>query len=254
MKRGVLAVVVVLASGCGVPADEQARTLGTPPFGLLTTSTTVPPTTVPPEEGFRLTLYWVTADDQVVPGDPIGLPQAPTFQEVLDLLAEGPPVSEDSEPSTSTTSGTTGTTSPPALRTYITDGLNPEGEDSEQQGVGPLVTGVEGGMVDILINDRFRDEAAGNQSRYRLGIAQMVCTITQFPNANAVRLFDSRGQLPLVNLESTVIEVATRQNIGTCDPPQPRPPSTTSTTRAPRRTSSPVEPAGGAPSSVPRPG
>ena len=231
---GCLAASAFVA-GCGVPSSGDAQTLGTPPFGLLTSSTApAAPTTVPPEEGFRLTLYWVSPDFQIVPSEPIGLPEAPTFQTVLDLLTVGPPLAEGADDTTTTTpSASTDTTASQALRTFITEGLNPEGDEVEPAAVGPLIMAVDGGTVDVLIADRFRDESGATPQQFRLGIAQVVCTLTQFPNAEAVRFFDSRGQLPLVNLESSTIEVATRENIGQCDPP---PPVETTTTTAARRT------------------
>lgn len=223
----VVAAAAVLAA-CGVPTGGDVETLGTPPFGLLTTSTTTAQSTVPPEEGFRLTLYWATADDEIVPGDPIGLPKTPTFQEVIDLLAEGPPVGGAAGSTSEPRSGST-TTAQPMLRTYINDGLNPEGEDVEHRAVGPLVVQVEDGILDLLVADRFRDESQATPTRFRLAIAQVVCTVTQFENVSGVRFFDSRGQLTLVNLEQNPIEVATRANIGECEPPRER--STTTTSR-----------------------
>jgi hypothetical protein len=231
----VLAVALVLAA-CGVPTDGETRTLGTPPFGLLTTSTTTPPSTVPLDEGFRLTLYWVAPNDEIVPGEPIGLPETPTFQEVVDLLTEGPPASGTNGSSASSRPGSA-TTAPPTMRTYITEGLNPEGEDVEHRAVGPLVIQVQDGMLDVLVADRFRDESQATPTRFRLAIAQLVCTVTQFENVDGVRFFDSRGQLTLVNLEQNPIEVATRGNIGTCDPMPP-----TTTTRAPTTTTSTTSP------------
>ena len=231
-----------LVVGCGVPSGGDAQTLGTPPFGLAASSTApAAPTTVPPEEGFRLTLYWVSADNEIVPSEPIGLPEAPTFQAVLDLLTVGPPLAEGTNGTTTTSSSdSTDTTTPPPLLTFITEGLNPEGEDVEAGAVGPVVGRVDGGTVDVLIADRFREESVQTPARFRLGIAQVVCTLTQFPNADAVRFFDSRGQVPLVSLDSSIIEVATRENIGQCDPP-PAPVETT-TTAARRTTTS--DPAG----------
>jgi hypothetical protein len=219
-----LALLLALGA-CGVPADDEARTLGTPPFGLMTTTTTVPPATVPPEEGFSLQLYWVTPDDQVAPGDPVGLPEAPTFQDVLDLLSEGPPVGEAPTDDTTTTTVEGEPPPPSPLRSYITEGLSPffpeDDEDpaEERRSVGPYVVRVEHGVIDVLMADRFRDEAPGAPLRFRLGIAQVVCTVTQFENVDTVRFFDSRGQFPLVNLDAVSIEVATRDNIGQCDPP-----------------------------------
>jgi hypothetical protein len=204
----------VLAS-CGVPTEEGTRTLGTPPFGLLTTSTTVPPTTVPPGEGFRLTLYWVTPDDQIVPGNPIGLPTGPTFQQVVDLLVEGPP-RESVPPNDPRTVPTT--RSPAALRTYITEGLNPEPDGARHAAAGPLVREVENGVLDLLVDDSFRKASQETPTRFRLAIAQVVCTVTQFENVDTVRFFDSEGQLTLVNLEQIPIQTATRENIGDCDP------------------------------------
>lgn len=212
-------IVAFVLAACGVPAEEQARTLGTPPFDLLTSSTTVPTaTTVPPEEGFSLRLYWVTPDEQVTPGEPLGLPEAPTFQTVLNLLTEGPPVPEGTTDGSSTTTTAEGEEpAPPPLRTYITEGLKPETEGTEEA-LGPVVVNVDGGVLDILVADRFRDEASAQPARFRLGIAQVVCTVTQFDNVHTVRFFDSRGQLTLVNLDAITIEVATRDNIGRCDP------------------------------------
>jgi Sporulation and spore germination len=214
-------VAVALALiGCGVPSDRDARTLGTPPFGLLTTSTTTSATTVPQDEdGFPLTLYWVTADDQIVPGEPIGLPERPNFQQVIDLLAQGPPLDSASGGSSTPTSPTSGLSADTPLRTYITEGLNPESEDATRQAVGPLVVQVkDDGTLDVLVDDRFRDESQATPTRFRLAIAQVVCTVTQFENVDEVRFFDSRGQLTLVNLDQNPIETGNRGNIGRCDP------------------------------------
>jgi hypothetical protein len=213
-----MAAVVVagaLVASCGVPTEDGTRTLGTPPFGLLTTSTTVPPTTVPPGEGFRLTLYWVTPDDQIVPGKPIGLPGGPTFQQVVDLLVEGPPrdTAVPDDPHSATT-----TTSPATLRSYITEGLNPEPDGAQHAAAGPLVREVANGVLDLLVDDSFRQTSQETPTRFRLAIAQVVCTVTQFENVDTVRFFDSEGQLKLVNLQQIPIEVATRANIGDCDP------------------------------------
>jgi hypothetical protein len=232
-----LAVAAVLAvTGCGVPSDSRVRTVGTPPFGLLTTSTTSPTATVAPGEGFRLTLYWVGPDDAIVPGEPIDLPSNPTFQEVIDLLTEGPP-SGDAEATTTTRPGT-GTIAPPALRSYITENLNPEGDEVEHQAVGPLIVQSQSGLLDVLVDDRFRDESQATPTRFRLAIAQFVCTMTQFDNVDGVRIFDSRGQLTLVNLEQNPIDVGTRSNIGQCEPDgaAPRRPPTTTTSTSPPAT------------------
>ena len=249
-RRGwtaVVAAVVVAAAAvlaaCGVPTDGDVETLGTPPFGLLTTSTTTPQSTVPPDEGFSLTLYWATPDDEIVPGEPIGLPQTPTFQEVIDLLAEGPPV-DDSTAATSTPPSSSATTMQPTLRTYISEALNPEGEeepnpegeDDEHRAVGPLVVQVEDGILDLLVADRFREESQATPTRFRLAIAQVVCTVTQFENVSGVRFFDSRGQLTLVNLEQNPIEVATRANIGECEPTAEAPTSSATRRSSPEPT------------------
>lgn len=219
-------VAAVLAGACGVPTDSEARSLGTAPFDLLSTTTSsAQATTVPPEEGFEITLYWVNPDDQIVPGETFGLPGEPSFQQVIDLLVAGPPGSG---------SGPSGSTSPaePGLRTYVTEALNPgDDENGGQTGTGPLVTRAEGGRLDLLVDDRFRDESQATPTRFRLAIAQVVCTVTQFRNVDEVRFFDSRGQLTLVNLEQLPIEVATRDNIGRCQPRGGR--STTITTSAP---------------------
>ena len=244
-RTGTWLAAALLASaiaGCGVPAEDQARTLGTAPFGLLTSSTTVPAaTTVPADEGFSLRLYWVTPDEQVTPGEPLGLPEAPTFQTVLNLLAEGPPVPDGGNGGgSSTTTSAGGEAVPPPLRTYITEGLNPDPE-GQRSALGPVALNVDGGVLDILVADRFRDEASAQPARFRLGIAQVVCTVTQFDNVHTVRFFDSRGQLTLVNLDAITIEAATRDNIGRCDPPatETEAPAKRGVTTTTARTSSP---------------
>lgn len=225
-----LAVAAVVAA-CGVPTEEEARSLGTPPFGLLTTTTGATTTTVAPEEGFRLTLYWVGPTEEIVPGEPIGLTEAPTFQAVLDLLVDGPPVTDPEGTTTTTGAGSTETTAPTALRTYVTESLTPAGATPPNPG--PVVRAVDetSQIVEVLVADDF---AALPQ--FRLAVAQMVCTLTQFENASGVRFYDSRGQLNLSTVEGVPLDgqPATRANIGTCDPPPPQEATTTVATTAAR--------------------
>lgn len=224
---GLAALLAAAATfaGCGVPTEDEARSLGTPPFGLLTTTTGATTTTVAPEEGFRLTLYWVGPAEEIVPGEPIGLTEAPTFQAVLDLLVDGPPISVPDGTTTTTRAGSTETTAPTALRTYVTESLTPTGVTPPSPG--PVVRTVDetSQIVEVLVADDFAALA-----QFRLAVAQMVCTLTQFENAGGVRFYDSRGQLNLSTVEGVPLDgqPATRENIGTCDPPPP--PEETTTT------------------------
>lgn len=226
-------VVAALLAACGVPVDGEARSLGTPPFGLLTTTTGSTTTTVAPEQGFRLTLYWVGPTEAIVPGEPIGLPEAPTFQAVLDLLVAGPPVTEP-EGSTTTTTGpaSTETTAPTGLRTYVTESLTPTGVTPAAPG--PMVRAVDDAtqIVEVVVADDFIALPGG---QFRLAVAQMVCTLTQFENARGVRFFDSQGQLSINTVEGVPLDgqPATRENIGTCDPSPPPPPPEETTTTVP---------------------
>lgn len=225
------AVAVGLAGvvACGVPTDQEVRSLGTAPFDLLsTTSTSAQATTVPPDEGFQVTLYWVNGEDEIVPGETFGVPETPSFQQVVDLLVAGPP---------GTNGGAAGTapTGEPGLRTFVTEALNPgpDDEDGTASTSGPVVLRVEDRTMDLQVDDRFRDESQATPTRFRLAIAQVVCTVTQFKNVDEVRFFDSRGQLTLVSQDQLPIEVATRANIGRCEPRDPRTtPSTTTAARA----------------------
>jgi hypothetical protein len=212
-----VAVAAAAVAACGVPSEHAARPLPTDPFGLITT-TTAAPTTVPAPDGFRLTLYWVGPGDVIVPGMPIGLPEAPTFQTVLDLLVEGPgPVEPAGDPPD-------GQPPPGGLVTYVTESLHPAWRNDPAPG--PVVERVDEatGIVDIAVADEFFDASSAQPQRFRLAIAQIVCTVTQFENARGVRLFDSRGQpITLVNLDTVPIEppIGTRDNIGDCDPEPP---------------------------------
>jgi hypothetical protein len=235
--------IALVVSACGVPTNDEARTLGTPPFGLDTTAApAATTTTVPPEDGFRLVLYWVGQGDVLVPGEPTGLAEAPTFQTVIDLLVFGPASTSGTGPTETTTTTAAGdTTVSPALRTYVSESLHPDWAPTDAPG--PVVAAVDENT--LIVDVRVADDIA-TAPGFRLAVAQIVCTITQFDNASGVRFFDSSGQLNLSTIEGVPLDgdPATRENIGTCDPPTPDPTTTTTSvqTRARPSTTRPSAP------------
>lgn len=146
-----LLVGVALAiAGCGVPADDEARRTpsGQVPEEFFRPSTTLPPTTTTVATRFDVTLYYVDADDRLVPVDRT-LEAAPSLEDLVAVLLEPPPASDVDGP----------------LRTALA------GTDE------PVVNAVslERGVASVDLSVAFRSLPPSDQL---LGIAQIVYTAT----------------------------------------------------------------------------
>lgn len=143
-------VATVLAVGCGVPAEDEARRASSDqvPEELLRPSTTVPPTTTTVASSFEVTLFFVDADGQLV-SVVESLEAAPSLDELVALLLDQPPTPEGAGP----------------LRTALAG----DGE--------PVVRSVslDRGVALVSLSDAFRALPPGDQI---LGVAQIVYTVT----------------------------------------------------------------------------
>lgn len=99
MKRRLVtiaAVVAVALSACGVPTDDEPRSIpqGQVPFDLLTPSTTQPPTTTPIET-VPVSVFMIRGDRLA----PVlrSVPAPPTLGSILAALIQGPTDEEAAE-------------------------------------------------------------------------------------------------------------------------------------------------------------
>lgn len=143
-------VAAVVAVGCGVPAEEDARRTSRDqvPGELLRPSTTAPSTTTTVASPFDVTLFFVDGDGRLVEIER-SLEGSPSLDELVALLVEEP-----------VGPGGTG-----PLRTALADGAE------------PLVRSVslDRGVAIVDLSDAFRALPPGDQI---LGVAQIVYTVT----------------------------------------------------------------------------
>ncbi len=144
------AVAAVVAVGCGVPAEEDARRTSRDqvPEELLRPSTTAPSTTTTVASPFDVTLFFVDDDGRLVEIER-SLDASPSLDELVALLVEQPVGPRGTGP----------------LRTALEDGAE------------PLVRSVslDRGVAIVDLSDAFRALPPGDQI---LGVAQIVYTVT----------------------------------------------------------------------------
>lgn len=143
-------VAAVVAVGCGVPAEEDARRTSRDqvPGELLRPSTTASSTTTTVASPFDVTLFFVDDDGRLVEIER-SLDASPSLDDLVALLVEQPVGQEGTGP----------------LRTALADGAD------------PLVRSVslDRGVAIVDLSDAFRALPPGDQI---LGVAQIAYTVT----------------------------------------------------------------------------
>lgn len=186
--RLAVAVAGLLATGaaCGVPIDEEARVLDHEGHEeVLAGASTTTSTTVPEDDPFVVTLYFVGQDDKLeVVERPYSEP--PLINDVLANLEEGPTPDE-----LDLFQETVGN-----LKTLIPPGLSAElnGRD-EDRGVQFILVDPEA-MLRQLLDDE--------PPIARVAVKQIVCTVLQLPTLedlgiDGVEIYDGEELLPLTD-------------------------------------------------------
>ncbi len=185
----VIAGVLLSASSCVLPEDQQASELEDIPPGLFTTTTGVATTSEPvPAQSFELALYWHDGDGRLVRVDRL-LDNPPTIDDALINLVDGPKAEE-----------------------VLLDGalIGPR----VVAALAPVATLGDNEVVIITVADSFSFRELADQ---KIPITEeLVCTLTGLDGVTAIRIEDSLGEIALTNIEASPIGAATRADFADC--------------------------------------
>lgn len=157
-----LLIIIVLAAGCGVPVDREAKAVSDVPFGLLDLEQVESPEDPGPPEGLATQIYLVDPSGNLLVGVERRLADT-SLPSVVDSLLSGP------------------------TRAESRDGLSSAFPD--QPGLINKVELVEG-VAGIDLAQSF---TSSEGIRQRLSIAQLVLTLTARPGVGRVS-FTLEGQ------------------------------------------------------------
>lgn len=184
--RPFIVSATLVGASCTVPGENAAVVIDEVPYDLLgsvdTTSTTEPE----PEGPFTLELYFISEVDESLVRVVRPREQPPGLQESIEALMDGPTEAE---------------LELVQMRARLSEALN------------PVASPPTNGLVAVTVSDdaQFRDSAN------RLPSQVLVCTLTQFPEVDAVELRDSIGPIPLAGANSESIGgPARRSNYNDC--------------------------------------
>lgn len=180
--RLIAAVVALLAVGCSIRTDDEARPIPDVPEALFATTSTELSTSQPADTEFALTLMFIDEDNNRVP---IERPwdREPSITDVLAGLAVQPTEEE--------------LAARPNIRTALFVDLEPTVESEEE------------GVLKVLVAGSTL-RAASNEApeRLRLIYSQIVCSVVALPNTSIelVWLADADGVIPPPTEDATVLD------------------------------------------------
>jgi hypothetical protein len=212
--RALLAVVVVLAAGCGLPEDAAPRPIESIPAELTETPTSESPVVGLGRASLELYFYEDVQNQLVVVERQTET--EPTIQDVLNSLAV-PPTTEEIEEEIEEAQR--------SISSKLPEGLNPRKRELHEDG--SLVVEVEG--------TELRQWVQEDTLRVSRVYTQMVCTMVGFDEAiTSVQIVDAEGTMIPVAGQEVVIDSrpVTIDDLGGCITQEELDASaTTSTTR-----------------------
>ncbi|MGH9119580.1 MAG: GerMN domain-containing protein [Acidimicrobiales bacterium] len=192
-RRAAPVVVVALAvvaglGGCGLPTDDEPRSLAADdiPDSLLAPSSTTTPESLGP---YDANLWWI--DNDVLVDRPANLPDLQPST-VISALLEGVP--------------------PTDVQTSIPGGTE------------LLAAPEDGGILTVDLSEAI---ATVQGEELKRALAQIVWTATQFPNISRVRFQVNGEPLAVITDEGTVTDPVNRGDFLSLQPPEPAPTTTT---------------------------
>lgn len=173
--------------GCTTAGGNAAVVIQDVPYELTGTSIATVPPAIEPQGPFKLTLYFISEEDESLISVVRNREQPPQLQEAIDALSAGPTEAE---------------LALAPMRARFSESLN------------PIVSAPTAGLVVITVSD----QAQLRDSSNRLPAQVLVCTLTEFDGVNAVQLRDSLGPIQLAgaSAESIESEFARRENYNDC--------------------------------------
>ncbi|MFV0258362.1 MAG: GerMN domain-containing protein [Acidimicrobiales bacterium] len=223
-RRTTAALVVglaMIAAGCGLPQDEEARAITDLPEELYSIPDSETSGEGDPNSRFEVGLFFFNDEDSTLVRIDRARDDPPTLQSALDELARPPSAEELSDL--------------PNLVTKLPANLAPQ------------ITDLADGVAQVSVSDEggLRTFEAENPERVQQVFRQVVCTlVTLDRQVEGVQIADSSGPIRVSGVEGVPIERAvTPADLPPCEPA----PSSTSTlngtsTSSPRRTTAGTSP------------